>query len=250
MMDAAAIGVEGSAGPLALGVGVWLSAMVAWWVGDGQRRWDRLMIWGWVVAAAFGGGVAMTWLMGGVGLSSRGGAVVVFGVLVGALGIAWRQGPGSVERVWRECDWMAPSLLTGLSVARLGCLWEGCDIGRPTESSLAVVHPPGTRGFEAQVLAYDVSPLASAGMEVHPFALYLGGWGLMCAVIGGVWRRRARRRGEAAVVTLMTFGAGGALIEGLREPALAWTVSGVLLYPAMYISGALAVSLLWWLSWR
>lgn len=44
--------------------------------------------------------------------------------------------------VQKIADIVAPSIMLGLGVARIGCFFNGCCFGLPTESSLGVIFPP------------------------------------------------------------------------------------------------------------
>jgi phosphatidylglycerol:prolipoprotein diacylglycerol transferase len=64
--------------------------------------------------------------------------------------------------VWRIADMVAPSIMLGLGIARIGCFLNGCCFGLPSESCLAVVFPynspagyiyPDTSIFPIQLVA-------------------------------------------------------------------------------------------------
>ena len=44
--------------------------------------------------------------------------------------------------VWRIADIVAPSIMLGLGIARIGCFLNGCCFGKPSQSFLAVIFPP------------------------------------------------------------------------------------------------------------
>ena len=44
--------------------------------------------------------------------------------------------------VWRIGDILAPSIMLGLGIARIGCFLNGCCFGKPSQSCLAVIFPP------------------------------------------------------------------------------------------------------------
>jgi len=44
--------------------------------------------------------------------------------------------------VWRIADIVAPSIMLGLGIARIGCFLNGCCFGQPSQSILAFVFPP------------------------------------------------------------------------------------------------------------
>jgi phosphatidylglycerol:prolipoprotein diacylglycerol transferase len=44
--------------------------------------------------------------------------------------------------LWRIADVVAPSIMLGLGIARIGCFLNGCCFGTPSHSCLAVIFPP------------------------------------------------------------------------------------------------------------
>ncbi len=44
--------------------------------------------------------------------------------------------------VWRIADIIAPSIMLGLGIARIGCFLNGCCFGQPSSCSLGMVFPP------------------------------------------------------------------------------------------------------------
>ncbi len=178
-------------------------------------------------------------LVGEAGLSSLG------GIAASAVILLFVAPPWQVEKRWL-LDGLVPGGIAGLSLARMGCLWEGCDFGGLTEGPLAVVHGAGTRAWEVQVTHYELSPASAVSDPVHPFAAYLALWGLMAAVAGEWWRRRENRPGRAAMVGAIIFFAGGGAIEWLREPeTVIQLADGVSAYPSLYWAGAIGAGLVW-----
>jgi phosphatidylglycerol:prolipoprotein diacylglycerol transferase len=64
--------------------------------------------------------------------------------------------------VWRIGDIIAPSIMFGLGIARIGCFLNGCCFGKPSQSCLALIFPydspagyvfPGTPIFPIQLVA-------------------------------------------------------------------------------------------------
>ena len=46
--------------------------------------------------------------------------------------------------VWRIADVIAPSIMLGLGIARIGCFLNGCCFGEPSHSCLAITFPPNS----------------------------------------------------------------------------------------------------------
>lgn len=79
------------------------------------------------------------------------GGLVVYGSLIGAT-------LGFLAFTWRErlpplaiADILAPSLVAGLAIGRLGCLMNGCCFGGACELPWAVTFPPTSPPFEEQL---------------------------------------------------------------------------------------------------
>ncbi|MBN2216277.1 MAG: prolipoprotein diacylglyceryl transferase [Pirellulales bacterium] len=79
------------------------------------------------------------------------GGLVVYGSLVAGMG-------GMLFYVRKHrlpllavCDLLAPSLLLGLAIGRIGCLAHGCCFGGPCDAPWAVTFPPGSPVYEQQL---------------------------------------------------------------------------------------------------
>ncbi len=59
---------------------------------------------------------------------------------------------------WKLADILAPSTALGYAIGRLGCFFYGCCYGKPTNSFLGILFPPG-------------SPAGSLGVKVIPTQL-------------------------------------------------------------------------------
>ena len=229
-----------SATALGVGIGLWLFFAWIWLTGKRERRWPLVAAFGIVCVAALGVGFAAPWLTGGGGASSlaaiAGGAVACVGIVQ----------PWKNEGRWM-LDHLVPGGIAGLSVARVGCLFDGCDFGRVTSSAPSVVHDAGTRAWELHVAEYDLAFDSSQSLAVHPFALYLAIWGAIAAGVGEWRRRRGAGPGEAAMISGLVFFVGGGMIELLREPASVRQVAdGWSVIPLLYWGAALVMGALWW----
>ena len=224
----------------ALGIGIWVFFAWCWLRAPAVARLELVASFGFVVVAGIAAG-----LLGGLatdetGLSSLGGVVGAGAALV-ALIRPWRP-----QRRWMA-DHLIPAGVAGLAVARLGCLFQGCDFGRRTDGALAVVHEAGSRAWEFHQTYFEMSAGADTSLAVHPFAAYLALWGLVSALIGEWIRRYNRGPGVAGVACATVFLAGGGAIESMREPATVIQIAdGISAYPLLYWMGALAAGLAWW----
>ena len=223
----------GGASGMAIAAGMWVFVVWCWMTG-GQDRGRVVSAGGLMAAGGVGASVLSGWLVGGFGLSSLG--AIAGGTAVGLALV----GPFRFVDSG-DLDCLIPAGVAGLSVARLGCLVEGCDFGRIGEVGPTVVYGSGSRAWEYHVAEYGLSPMSSTSMAVYPFAGYLAIWGLGCAVFGQWWRRRGAADGKAAVVSGVAFLIGGGAIEWLREPATVVNiVDGVSVYPLIYWLAAVA----------
>lgn len=231
---------EGSATAIGVGVGLWV--ILGWsWIGVQRgRRLQVMALYGLVCATALGVGVLWPWWVGNGGASSLaaiGGATVALAVFVR---------PWHKETRWMM-DHLVPGGIAGLSVARVGCVFDGCDFGRITESAPSVIHEVNTRAWEVHVVEYGLSIDSTQSLPVHPFALYLAAWGVLAAAFGEWMRRRRHGAGAAAMASAAVFFAGGGFIEWLREPVTVPALAeGVPVYPLLYWIGAAVAAAIGW----
>jgi len=120
-------------------------------------------------------------------------------------------------------DLFVPSLALGIAIGRVGCFFNGCCFGMPTDLPWCV-------RFPAESIAGSVFPNAC----VHPTQLYESVW--MLAVFGFLmWRDRIPQAiGRLTGWFLLLNGAGRLYIESLR-----WYESGMILVQ----SGAVRVTI-------
>ena len=85
---------------------------------------------------------------------TQGGLVVLGSVLAGALGafIYMRRNKMPVLRTF---DVMAPALILGISIGRIGCLLNGCCFGGVTDVSWRITFPPGSPAHVHQIAHGD-----------------------------------------------------------------------------------------------
>ena len=63
--------------------------------------------------------------------------------------------------IWKMADWIGPAFALGMFIGRWGCFFNGCCYGKPTNSPLGIVFPPGS--FACQEFGC---------VKVHPTQLY------------------------------------------------------------------------------
>jgi phosphatidylglycerol:prolipoprotein diacylglycerol transferase len=175
-----------------------------------------------MLAAGIGGrihfiveGLVLGWLstaqVPGLLSPLRGGSTF-FGAMAGvslALVLLRRRLPfGSLSRLLDEGVW---SLAIAILLGRVGCLVQGCCLGRPSRVPWAVAFPAGVTGQPAS------GPLPTQ----HPFVIYLGIWALCAAWLAT--RYASGREGEARpghrILAFVTFFSAGRLpLEWFRFP--------------------------------
>ena len=169
------------------------------------------------------------------------GGLVVFGALPTAGLAAWWYARRHGLPLLRLADVIAPGLLVGLAIGRVGCFLNGCCYGGPTSLPWAVSFPPGSPPAEAFPVA------GGRSLPVHPAQLYaavdagLLAW-LACAVTPGF-----RRDGAVFALVLTLHPLSRILLEIIRvdeKPALGTPLSISQLVSLVLL--ALAGVLWWW----
>jgi len=174
------------------------------------------------------------------------GGLVVFGALPTAAIAAWRFARRRGIDLLRLADVIAPGLLVGLAIGRVGCFLNGCCYGGPCELPWAVSFPAGT-----EVAArYPLVP-GGASVAVHPAQLYAAIDAALLAVLAVAWTPLARRDGEVFALVLTLHPIARLLLEEIRvdePPALGTPLSISQLVSLVLVT--LAVGLWWWIGRR
>lgn len=110
---------------------------------------------------------------------------------------------------WKLADSIAPSLILGQAVGRIGCFLNGCCFGVPTESVFGAVFPKGS-----------LPDIAYGGLAVHPTQLYELGLDLCGFFILWSFRRKIRFYGGLFLLYLMLYGVIRLMVSGLRGDSL------------------------------
>ena len=182
------------------------------------------------------------------------GGLVVFGALPTAAAAAWffarRRGLSILELA----DVIAPGLLVGLAIGRVGCFLNGCCFGGPCDLPWAVRFPPESPPWLDQA-ARGLLPPAAAGapppwsLPVHPAQLYAAVDAALLAVVAVAFTPLARRAGEVFALVLTLHPISRILLEAIRvdePPALGTPLSISQLVSLVLL--ALAVALWWWIA--
>ena len=107
---------------------------------------------------------------------------------------------------WAMADVSAPPLALGIVIGRMGCYFNGCCFGYPTESPLGVVFPHGC-------YASAVYP----EIHVHPTQLYAAVAAFLIAFLLPILERRWRMFvGWTFSLFLILYGIDRIIVEGYR----------------------------------
>jgi phosphatidylglycerol:prolipoprotein diacylglycerol transferase len=182
------------------------------------------------------------------------GGLVVFGSLPTAALAAWRFASRRGLPLLRLADCIAPGLLLGLAIGRVGCFLNGCCYGGPCELPWAVRFPPDSPPWLDQA-ARGLLPPAPGGsgprpwsLPVHPAQLYAAIDAALLSVLAVCYTPLARRDGEVFALVLTLHPISRLLLEAIRidEPPALGTALSISQLVAVAMLAAAAV-LWWWL---
>jgi len=174
-----------------------------------------------------------------------GGGLVVFGALPTAALAAWRFASRRGIPILKLADCVAPGLLVGLAIGRLGCYLNGCCYGGPCDLPWAVRFPMGTAP------AAEYPGPGGASVPLHPAQLYAAIDAALLALLAVAFTPVARRDGEVFALVLTLHPLSRILLEVIRvdePPALGTPLSISQLVSLVLL--ALAAALWWWISLR
>jgi phosphatidylglycerol:prolipoprotein diacylglycerol transferase len=136
----------------------------------------------------------------------RGGLAIHGALLAGVATAVWYVRRHRLD-FWRFLDTLAPSVILGQAIGRLGCFFNGDAYGVPTRLPWAVTFT-------------DPRALAPLGVPLHPTQLYE--LGLNLVLFGFLWwyRRRARFDGQIFLLYVGGYGMIRFLVERFRGDAL------------------------------
>jgi phosphatidylglycerol:prolipoprotein diacylglycerol transferase len=147
------------------------------------------------------------------------------------------------EPMLRFADVLAPGVMLGLGIARLGCHFNGCCFGIPTDGPFGVVFPHGCQaGFTFPGEHLIASQLISSAMGFAVFGLLL------------VAERRFRFRGSTFLLMLVLYGVGRFLVDFTRYYESETLVSiggGTIAFNQLLVLATAVVAFAFWLVlWR
>lgn len=144
------------------------------------------------------------------------GGIVFYGCIIGGL-------IGSVL-YWRRCpfpfrpmaDAVAPALMVGVALGRLGCFCNGCCYGAVTHLPWGVSFPARTLPW-ANHVASGLIPLSAAhSLPVHPTQLYAALDGVLILALLTWYFPRRRRDGEVMALLMLAYPVVRFIEESLR----------------------------------
>ena len=172
-----------------------------------------------------------------------GGGLVVFGALPTAALAAWRFAARRGLSLARLADCVAPGLLVGLAIGRVGCFLNGCCFGGPCDLPWAMRFPEGT----APAAAYPARDGGS--LPLHPAQLYAALDAAILAVVAVAYTPMARRAGEVFALVLTLHPISRILLEIIRvdEPPALGTPLSISQLVSLALLAA-AAGLWWWIG--
>ena len=182
------------------------------------------------------------------------GGLVVFGSLPTAAVAAWWFARRRGLDLLQLADCIAPGLLVGLALGRVGCFLNGCCFGGECDLPWAVTFPPESPPWFAQVqrgLLPNLPPeTVGRSLPVHPAQLYAAIDAGLLAWLAVCFTPLARRDGQVFTLVLTIHPISRILIEMIRvdEPPALGTPFSISQLISLVLLGAAAV--LWVVTFR
>lgn len=114
-------------------------------------------------------------------------------------------------------DVVAPSLVLGIALGRLGCFLNGCCYGDTCDVPWAVAFPKESPPWQRQVALGQLDASASWSHPVHPTQLYSVLDGVILLVLLSAYYPLRRRDGEVMATLMVAYPITRFLIEYLRN---------------------------------
>ncbi|MGB8852995.1 MAG: prolipoprotein diacylglyceryl transferase family protein [Pirellulales bacterium] len=198
-------------------------------------------------------GMSLVESLGSV-LNFAAGGLVVFGSLPTAAWAAWRFARRRGLPLLRLADCIAPGLLVGLALGRVGCFLNGCCYGGPCDLPWAVQFPPESPPWLDQAARGLLPPAGESvgqpwSLPIHPAQLYAAIDAALLAIVAILFTPLARRDGQVFALVLTLHPLSRLLLEAIRvdePPALGTPLSISQLVSLVLL--ALAAALWWWIA--
>lgn len=182
-------------------------------------------------------------------LNLAAGGLVVFGSLPTAALAAWRFAARRGLPLLKLADCIAPGMLVGLALGRIGCLLNGCCYGGPCDLPWALRFPPQSPPWLDQAARGLIPGGGSWSLPIHPAQLYAAIDAGILAAVAMAFTPLARRPGEVFALVLTLHPISRLLLEAIRidEPPVFGTGLSISQLVSVVLL-ALAAALWWWLS--
>ena len=137
------------------------------------------------------------------------GGLAIHGGILGGLLVALIYARKQKIPFWKFADTMAPSLILGQAVGRIGCFLNGDAHGYPTILPWGMIYSPESP-------AGRMFP----GQPLHPTQLYEMFFNLMIFLFLWKWRKRLKADGHLFLLYVMMYSAIRIFVEHFREDKL------------------------------
>jgi len=152
---------------------------------------------------------------------------VFYGGLLGALPVAWWYARRHKLDGWRTSDVLAPGVVLGQSIGRLGCFAAGCCYGRITDVPWAVT-------FTDPYVQRQVGTPLDIGL--HPSQIYESLLTLGIFIVLMWIARRKQFHGQVMLAYVTLYAAGRFVLEFFRGDAARGAVFGGVLSTSQFIA--------------
>jgi len=156
------------------------------------------------------------------------GGLAIHGALLGGVLSAILFSKKRKISFWILVDVIAPSVILGQAIGRIGCFLNGCCFGVPTESKLGICFPKGS-----------MADFAYNGLAVHPTQLYESTLNIIAFSVLLSLRQKIKFSGGIFSLYLMMYGCIRLVVSSLRgDSMLIW---GTNIKIAQVISGIIFI---------
>ena len=149
-------------------------------------------------------------------MNIAGGGLVVFGSLPTAAAATWWFAKRRGLSVLRLADCIAPGLLVGLAIGRVGCFLNGCCYGGECDLPWAVCFPPDSPPFVDQSQRGLLEIASRQSLPIHPTQLYSAIDAGILAMLAIAFTPLRRRDGEIFALVLSLHPLSRIVLEEIR----------------------------------
>ena len=133
------------------------------------------------------------------------GGLTLYGGIILAIAAVWWKSRRLGLPFLRVADVLAPGVILGIGVTRIGCFLAGCCFGHPTDCALGVRFPVGAPATQHY-----------GDVAVHPAQLYASAAGFLVFALLLLWERRPSGDGATFGRFLMLYGVARFLLDFTR----------------------------------